>query len=106
MKRAIVVSVRQSKDSKTNEDQVWLTMAIMPTKMSNGNLYYPKSTSVCVSTVGGALKSPDKFSKYKNLKIGDVVNVDYALNEFTQKPFIMDVSLVKESAYKESDLIV
>lgn len=106
MKRAIVVSVRMSKDTQTGEDQAWLSMAIMPTKMSNGNLFYPKSSDICVSTVGGALKNPDKFKAYKSLKIGDVVNISYALNEFTQKPFVNEVTLIKESPFSDSDLIV
>ena len=106
MKRAIVVSVRMSKDVKTSEDQAWLTVAIMPTKMNNGNLFFPKSSEICVSTVGGAIKSPDKFNKYKSFQLGDVVDVTYALNEFTQKPFVLDINLVKASVYKENDLVV
>ena len=106
MKRAIVVSVRTSKDKTTSEDNAWVTAALMPTKMNNGNLFYPKSSDISVSTCAGAVKAPDKFTKYQGLKLGDVVDIHYGFNEFTQKPYVDDITLVKSSPYKESDLIV
>ena len=106
MKRAIVTCVRVSKDNKTGEDNVWVTMSIMPSKMTNGNLFYPKSSDISVTTFAGAIKSPDKFKQYKELKIGDLVNVHYSLNEYNQKPFISEVVFFADSPYKESDLIV
>ena len=106
MKRAIVVSVRTSKDKNSGEDNAWVTVALMPTKMNNGNLFYPKSSDISVSTCAGAIKAPDKFTKYQGLKLGDIVNIHYGFNEFTQKPFVDDITLVKSTPYKESDLIV
>lgn len=106
MKRAIVTCVRTSKDSKSGEDNAWVTMSIMPSKMNNGNLFYPKSSDISVSTCAGALRAADKFSKYQGLKLGDLVDVHYGFNEYTQKPFIDDIILVKSSPFKDSDLIV
>ena len=106
MKRAIIVSVRFSKDSETNEDNVWITGAVMPAKMKNGNLFYPQSKKIAVSTCAGAVRNPDRYTKYKGFKLGDVVNIDYALNEFNQKPIIVDVQLVQKSPFKEEELIV
>lgn len=106
MKRAIVTCVRTSKDSKSGEDNAWVTMSIMPSKMNNGNLFYPKSSDISVSTCAGALRAADKFSKYQGLKLGDLVDVPYGFNEYTQKPFIDDIILVKSSPFKDSDLIV
>ena len=106
MKRAIVTCVRTSKDNKTSEDNVWVTASIMPSKMNNGNLFYPKSSDISVTTCAGALRAADKFTKYQGLKLGDVVDIHYSFNEYTQKPFVDDITLVKASPYKESDLIV
>lgn len=106
MKRAIVTCVRTSKDSKSGEDNAWVTMSIMPAKMNNGNLFYPKSSDISVSTCAGALRAADKFSKYQGFKLGDVVDVHYGFNEYTQKPFVDDIILVKSSPFKDSDLIV
>lgn len=106
MKRAIVTSVRVSQDKKTSEDNVWVTASIMPSKSSNGNLYYPKSSDISLTTCAGALRAPDKFTKFQLLKIGDVIDIKYGFNEFTQKPFIDDITVVKSTPYKDSDLIV
>ena len=106
MKRAIVTCVRTSKDKETNEDVTWVTSALMPTKMQNGNLFYPKSSDISVSTCAGAIKASDKFTKYQGLKLGDIVDIHYGFNEFTQKPYVDDITLVKSTLYKESDLIV
>ncbi len=106
MKRAIVTCVRMSKDNKSGEDNAWVTMSIMPSKMTNGNLFYPKSSDISVSTCAGALRAADKFTKYQELKIGDIVDIHYGFNEFAQKPFVDDITLVQSSSYKESDLIV
>ena len=106
MKRAIVTCVRTSKDNKTGEDNAWVTVALMPTKMNNGNLFYPKSSDISVSTCAGAIKASDKHKKYRDLKLGDIVDIHYGFNEYTQKPFVDDITLVKASPYKDSDLIV
>ena len=106
MKRAIVTSIRTSKDNKSGEDNAWVTMSIMPSKMSNGNLFYPKSSDISVSTCAGAIRAADKFAKYQVFKIGDVVDIHYGFNEYTQKPFVDDITLVKSSPYKDSELIV
>ncbi len=106
MKRAIVTSVRTSKDNKSGEDNAWVTVSIMPSKMNNGNLFYPKSSDISVSTCAGAIRSADKFTKYQALKLGDLVDIHYGFNEFTNKPFVDDITLVKSSTYKDSDLII
>jgi len=106
MKRAVVVSIRTSKDKNSGEDMAWVVVAVMPSKMNNGNLFYPKSSDISVSTCAGAIKSPDKFATYQKFKIGDVVNIHYGFNEFSQKPFVDNVELVTSTPYKESDLIV
>lgn len=106
MKRAIVVSVRTSKDTKTGEDTAWLTLAVMPSKTKDGRLYLPKSTDVPVNTSAAALRTPDKFTKYRDFKIGDLVDIHYALNDFTQKVFVEDITLVANSPYDMSQVIV
>ncbi len=106
MKRAIVVSVRPSKEKSTDENVIWATLAIMPNKGKNGNIYYPMSNKICVVTSAGELRSPDKYTKYSKFKIGDVVEVHYGINEKNDTVYVSDLNLVKESAYKDGDLIV
>lgn len=106
MKRAIVVSVRTSIDQKTNENVVWVSCAVMPSKGNNGKIYYPKSTDIVVTTCAGELSKPDNYGKYSSLKIGDIVDISYGFNEFTQKPFVENLLFFKSSGIKESELIV
>lgn len=106
MKRAIVVSVRMSIDKKTNENVVWVSSAIMPTKGNNGKIYYPKSTDIVVTTCAGELSKPDNYSSYSSLKIGDIVDISYGLNDFTQKAFVSGLLYVKSCGVKESELII
>lgn len=55
MKRAIVLQVRESENKQNNNEKtVWVTVGLLPSKMKNGNLYYPRTTDVCVSTCAGA----------------------------------------------------
>lgn len=106
MKRAIVVSIRQSKDSKSGENNAWLTMAIMPSKSQNGNIFYPTSKNIAVTTCAGELRAPDNYKAYNSLKIGDIVDITYGFNEISQKPFVSGVALVSSTPYKMQDLIV
>lgn len=106
MKRAIVVSVRTSVDAKTNENVVWVSCAVMPSKGNNGKVYYPKSTGIVVTTCAGELSKPDNYGKYSSLKIGDIVDINYGFNEFTEKAFVENLLFYKSSGIKESELII
>ncbi len=106
MKRAIVVTVRESLDKKTSENVVWVSLVQMPQKRNDGKVYYPMSNKLLLVTSAGEVRSPDKFSKYKKLKIGDVVDVHMDINDNTDTIFVSNLELVKESTYKDSDLIV
>ena len=106
MKRAIVVAVRENVDKKTGENNLWVTSAIMPGKMSNGGLYYPKSTDILVNSCFGEVRHPDKFAAYKKLKIGTLVDIEYGFNEITQKPFVRKLHEVAPTPFEETDLYV
>ena len=107
MKRAIVLSVRQSVDTKSGENKCWVTLGVMPSKMLNsGNIFYPKTTDILVSTCAGEISSPDKFKKYKNLKLGDVMDISYGVNERSNQIFVDNLQMVKETPYALNELIV
>ena len=42
MKRGILLSVREQKDSNTGEDVLFATAYALPSRMKNGGLWYPK----------------------------------------------------------------
>ena len=104
MKRAIVLQVRSSVDNNTQENLAWVTVGCIPSKMKDGRLYSPKTTDILITTVAGEVRSPDKFKKYKNLKIGSLVDVVMALNEYNNKLFVEDILTVADSVYTDDDL--
>lgn len=105
MKRAIVLQVRESENKQNNNEKtVWVTVGLLPSKMRNGNLYYPRTTDVCVSTCAGALTKPDNYEKFRKLAIGSLVDLTYGMNEFTNKPFVADVAVACESPFTADDL--
>ena len=105
MKRAIVLQVRESENKQNNNKKtVWVTVGILPAKMKNGGLYYPRSTDVCVSTCAGALTKPDNYEKYRKLAIGSLVDLYYEVNEYTNKPFVSDITVTCESPFEAKDL--
>ena len=106
MKRAIIVQVRMQKDKKTNDDIIWVTSAIMPSKSEKGDIFYPLSKNTLVTTCANALRSPDKYNEFKKLRIGDLIDIHYDLNEYKQQLYVSKLELVKQSSYKEEELIV
>ncbi len=104
MKRAIVLQVRQSEDKNTHETLTWVTVGCIPAKMKDGRLYFPKSSDILITTCAGETRSPDKFKKYKNLKVGAIVDLQMALNEFTDKSFVNDIVVSTDSVYNDADL--
>ena len=104
MKRGIVLKVRKSEDKQTKESLVWVVVGRLPYAMKEGKLFYPRSTEVLITTVAGETRSPDKYKKYLSLKIGTLVNVQMALNEFSNKAFVNDIVVVSESAFTDKEL--
>ena len=104
MKRGLVLQVRTSQDNQTKETLAWVTVGCIPSQMQDGRLYYPKSSDILITTVAGETRSPDKFKKYKDLAVGSVVDLHIAINEYTNKAFVNDIQIVKESAYSYDDL--
>ena len=105
MKRAIVLQVRESENKQNNNEKAaWVTVGLLPAKMKSGNLFYPRSTETCVSTCAGVLTKPDNYEKFRKLAIGSIVDLTYGINEFTNKPFVADISVVCESPFTAEDL--
>ena len=105
MKRALVLSIRNSKDSQTGEDLAWVSLAIMPVKMQNGKgLFYPKSSELVVNTCFGETRHPDNYVMSKKIKIGSLVNIHYVLNEMTNKAYISKIEEYSPSPFTDNDL--
>lgn len=104
MKRGIVLQVRTSEDKVTKETLVWVVIGQLPYAMKEGKLFFPKSSEILINTVAGENRAPDKFKKYMSLKVGSLVDVQRALNEFSNKAFVSDINVVSESAFTDKEL--
>lgn len=105
MKRAIVLQVRESENKQNNNEKtVWVTVGLLPSKMKSGNLFYPKTTDICVSTCAGILTKPDNYDKFRKLAIGSIVDLSYGVNEFNNKVYVTDISVVCDSPFEAKDL--
>lgn len=105
MKRAIVLQVRESENKRNNNEKtVWVTLGLLPSKMKNGNLYYPKTSDVCISTCAGQLTKPDGYSAFKSLAIGSIVGIGYGVNEITGNSFISTLDVLIDSPFTSEDL--
>ena len=104
MKRGFILQVRTSEDKQTKEMLAWVTIGCIPSKMKDGRLYFPKSSDTLISTCAGANRDPDKFKRYKELKVGTLIDVQTAISEYTEKPFINNLFVVIDSPFSESDL--
>jgi len=110
MKRAIVLQVRDGKDKTTSENLLWVTLAIMPSKIKTGvhkdSLFYPKSTEIIKTVCFGEIKSPDNYKNNRNLKIGSAVDVTYDYNEVIDKSFVNGLSVVVDSPFSPDELFI
>ena len=95
MKRCILVSVRPQKDKETNDDLLFLTMYRLPGKMKNGGLWYPKKDEQIINACINAKHRKDEYDFFLTLLPGAIVDVTFALNEFTNKTYVERVDLVE-----------
>ena len=104
MKRGFILQVRTSEDKNTKETLAWVVVGCIPAKMKDGRLYYPKSSDMLITTCAGANRDPDKFKRYRDMKVGTLVDVQTAINEFSDKVFINNLLPVIDSTFSDSDL--
>lgn len=105
MRRGIVLSVRDSEDKETHEKQLWVTVGKLPViDRKTGRVYAPKSTETIVVTMAGELRTPDKYSSFKSLKPGDLVEINFGVNEYTEKTYVDSLVVIVPSPYTVKDL--
>lgn len=94
MKRCILVSVRPQKDKETNDDLLFLTLYRLPNKMKNGGLWHPKKDEQVVNACINGKHKPEEYKKFLSIFPGALIDVTFALNEFTNKTYVERCDLV------------
>ena len=97
MRRCIVVSSRVGEDSETHDKLLYMDLCRLPNKMKDGGLWYPKRTEVNVTTCVNAVKKPDLFNKLKDVLPCTLVDIEYGINEFTDKRFVASIEVVDDT---------
>jgi hypothetical protein len=106
MKRAIVVSVRESKDQKTNDELLFVTLYRLPSIMKNGGLWHPKSTEAVTTACYNKTKNPDDYEKFKTLLPCTVCDITYGVNDFNGKTFVANLAVVEKTSLSTEVLYV
>lgn len=105
MKRCILVSVRAQKEQETNDDLLFLTMYRLPNKMRNGGLWFPKKEEAVINACINAKYKQDDYNKFLKILPGAIVDVTFALNEFTNKTYVDHVDLVEGTDIYTEELL-
>ena len=105
MKRVMVMGVREAVDKKTGENVVYVTVYDLGSRNSTtGILYSAKSGEAVKTAYANAVRSPEKFAKYKNLQIGSLCNMDLGVNDFDSRVYVSNLEEVQESPYSLEDI--
>ena len=104
MKRAMVMSVRQRVDKKTNENVVYLTLFDMGNRSSNGTIFSAKSGEEVRIAYANEKRTPDKYAKYCGLAVGSICTMDLGVNDFDGRVYVSNLDVVQDSPYTLDDI--
>lgn len=103
MKKVLLLQARVSEDAKTKERIVFVTFANLPTRSSQGKIWYPKKEELFSISCFGEDRHPALFGLLRKAVPGTLCGVSYGVNDFNGKTFISDVKVLKEN-YTEADI--
>lgn len=107
MKRYILVNARVNKDTKTNANLLFLTMAKLPSKMKDGGLWYPKKDELILTACINEDDKPQDFEDFSTLNPGTLIDVIFGLNDFTQKVVVQSLHVVPgTNMYRNEELYI
>lgn len=104
MKRAMVMSVRQTVDKKTNDKVVYVTLYDMGNRGSNGTIFSAKSGEAVRTAYANEKRTPEKYAKYCELTVGSICSMDLGVNDFDGRVFVSNLEVVQSSPYTLDDI--
>lgn len=106
MKRCILVNSRTSKDEKTGDDLLFLTLCYLPKRTSKGTLFYPKQKELIATACINKSRRAEEFDKLSKILPGTLVDITQGVNEYSGNVFIARVDVVEgtENLYDEAIL--
>lgn len=106
MKRAILINAREGELKESKEKCVYAVFAVMPSKMKNGGLWYPRNTELLKTACIRKSRSEEEFNRFKDMTPGAICDLTFGVNDFDGKTFIARIDVVTESPFTTADLYV
>ncbi len=104
MKKVMVMSVRPTVNKKTNENVVYVTLFDMGNRNSNGVIFAAKSNEAVRTAYANEIRNPEKYVKYKSLKIGSLCTMELGINDFDNSIYVSNLKVVNDSPYTLDDI--
>lgn len=104
MKKGILLAARVSKDKKTDENLCWVTIGVLPSKMTKGGLFYPKKEDSILTVPFGELRNPDMYVACQSIRLGSLVGVTFDFNEIVNRAFPARIDTIVESCYSDEEM--
>ena len=104
-RRCLVVCNKLGTDEKTKDTLMYLTLYRLPTKRKDGGLWYPKSSEAIVNVCVNKTRDPEKFNRLSSIQYGALVDIDFGVNEFTDKTYVASVELVPNTSFLTDDVL-
>ena len=104
-RRCLVVCNKLGTDEKTKDTLMYLTLYRLPTKRKDGGLWYPKSSEAIVNVCVNKTRDPEKFNRLSSIQYGALVDIDFGVNEFTDKAYVASVELVPNTSFLTDDIL-
>ena len=97
MKRCILVDLRTNKDDKSGDELMFLTLVRLPSKMSNGGLWHPRTNEMMVNVCINKRLKPEDYEQFLKVNPGALFDITFGINDFNNKTFVATCVLVKNS---------
>ena len=104
MKKVMVMAVRPTVNKKTNENVVYVTLFDMGNRNSNGVIFTAKSGEAVRTAYANEARTPEKYAKYKALKIGSLCTMELGINDYDNSVYVSNLEVVNDSPYTLDDI--
>lgn len=105
MKRCILVDNRTSKDKKTGDDLMFLTLAKLPNAMKDGGLWHPKQADLIVNVcINKTLKAED-YEKFMQVRPGALFDITFGVNDFNGSTYVATCTLVPNTNVHKAEIL-
>ena len=104
MKKVMIMSVRATTDKNKGDNVVYVTVYDMGNRNNQGVIFSAKSGEAVRIAFANESRNPDKYEKYKALRIGSLCTMDLGVNDFDGRVYVSNLDVVFESPFTLDDI--